>query len=366
MTPPSRPGASLPLVDLLKVVAAQCIVWHHFAEYGPMARALHEAAPALSWQLSWRALWAVQVFLVVGGFLAARSALPSAGAHRPLTVPDALEQAVRRWRRLLVPALAAYVLAIAAAALARALIDDPDTPAAPGPAQLLAHLFFLQDLAGLPALSSGVWYLAIDLQLQLGLLALLVLRHRLPVRQRRVATALAVLAVVAGSLLVWNRDAATDAWAIYFAGAWGLGVMAAWSTTSRSPGGAMAWRLAILLLGLVALWVEPRERVALAVIVALLLASPWQSVLQGLGRWPVLGALSRSSYALFLVHYPVALAVGAVCGSRWPGEVPVLLSGLAVAWVLSMALAEVVHRGIERRWAGAAPRAAVRGPGVPA
>lgn len=365
MSTPARSSASLPLVDLLKVLAAQCIVWHHYAEYGPLARALHTAAPALSWQLSWRALWAVQVFLVIGGFLAARSALPAAGAHRPLAVSEALEQAVRRWRRLLVPALAAFALAIAAAALARALTDDPDTPAAPGLAQLIAHLFFLQGLAGLPALSSGVWYLAIDLQLQLGLLALLVLRTHLPARQRRVATALAVVMAVALSLLVWNRDPATDEWAIYFVGAWGLGVMAAWSTTSRSPGGALAWRLAILVLGLVALWVEPRERVALAIIVALLLASPWQAALRGLGRVRWLGALSRSSYALFLVHYPVGLAVGAVFAALWPDRPTLMLAGLGLSWAVSMGVAELVHRGVERRWA-AAPRAAGLGQGAPA
>lgn len=358
MSSAPRTDDGLPLVDLLKVLAAQCIVWHHFAGYGPMARALHDALPAVSAALSAWALWAVQVFLVIGGFLAARSALPSPGAHRPLGAPQALAQGVRRWRRLAVPAVAAFVLAIAAAALARALIQDPDTPAAPGVVQVLAHLLFLQDLVGQPALSTGVWYLAIDLQLQLGLLALLLLRGRLPEGARRGATALALVLLVALSLTLWNLDDALDVWAPYFLGAWGLGVMAAWSTASRSPGGAMAWRLAILVLGLLALWVEPRERVALAVIAALLLASPWQAALRGLGRVRGLGALSRSSYALFLVHYPVALAVGAVVAAAWPGDRDALLAGLALSWGLSMAVAEAVHRGVERRWA-VAPRRTV-------
>ena len=347
-------GGSLPLVDLLKVFAAQCIVWHHFALYGPMGRALAQRAESVSEVLVDMALWVVQIFLVVGGFLAARGSLPSPGAHRPITAADLRDQGLARWRRLAVPALVAMLAAVLAAALARWLGDDPDTPAAPTLAQVVAHVFFLQDLVGLPALSSGVWYLSIDLQLQWGLLALLLLRDRLPQRWRRLATATAVLGGVALSLLVWNLDPDLDAWALYFAGAWGLGVLAAWARLARRPAAAWVWCGWILLLGLLALWVEPRERIGLALVTALLLAGPWQQALAR-RRWQrALALLSRSSYALFLVHYPVALVVGAMVDRLWPGAALPALWALGLAWGLSMLAAHALHLGVELRWASPA------------
>lgn len=354
----SRPASAgvhgLPLIDLLKVFAAQCIVWHHFALYGPMGSALAQRAESVSEVLVDMALWVVQIFLVVGGFLAARGSLPAPGVHRPISASELWILGWARWRRLAVPALVALLAAVLAAALARWLGDDPDTPAAPTLAQVLAHVFFLQDLVGLPALSSGVWYLAIDLQLQWGLLALLLLRDRLPQRWRRLATAAAVVGAVALSLLVWNLDPDLDAWALYFVGAWGLGVLSAWARGARSPAVAWVWWGWIVLLGLLALWVEPRERVGLAVITALLLAGPWQDAMARL-CWPrVLTELSRSSYALFLVHYPVALVVGAMVDRLWPGAVVPALWALGLAWGLSMLAAQALHLGVELRWASPA------------
>jgi hypothetical protein len=43
---PQRPAYRL--IDLLKIVAAQCIVLHHFALYGPLSEAAAQAAPELA------------------------------------------------------------------------------------------------------------------------------------------------------------------------------------------------------------------------------------------------------------------------------------------------------------------------------
>lgn len=59
----------LPLVDALKAIASQLIVLHHLAFYGPMSDVAFPLAPsAISW-LSEYGRMAVQVFLVIGGFL---------------------------------------------------------------------------------------------------------------------------------------------------------------------------------------------------------------------------------------------------------------------------------------------------------
>lgn len=61
------------LVDLLKAAACQFIVLHHLCFYGPMADHARPLAPALIDWLADPARMAVQVFLVVAGFLAAQS-----------------------------------------------------------------------------------------------------------------------------------------------------------------------------------------------------------------------------------------------------------------------------------------------------
>ncbi len=59
------PRPAYRLIDLLKIVAAQCIVLHHFALYGPLSDATAQAAPEVAaWFIDY-ARMAVQVFLVV-------------------------------------------------------------------------------------------------------------------------------------------------------------------------------------------------------------------------------------------------------------------------------------------------------------
>jgi peptidoglycan/LPS O-acetylase OafA/YrhL len=68
--------APVPLIDLGKALASQLIVWHHLAFYSPMRRVVDPLAPALFDWLADSARLAVQLFLVMAGFLAARSLMP--------------------------------------------------------------------------------------------------------------------------------------------------------------------------------------------------------------------------------------------------------------------------------------------------
>ncbi|HWU85444.1 MAG TPA: hypothetical protein VN028_08910, partial [Rhodocyclaceae bacterium] len=52
------------VVDLLKAVAAQLIVFHHLSAYGPVAAVLGRTFPTLSHWLYDYARMAVQVFVV--------------------------------------------------------------------------------------------------------------------------------------------------------------------------------------------------------------------------------------------------------------------------------------------------------------
>ena len=148
-------------IDLLKAISAQLIVLHHLSFYGPMSDIAYELSPRLIDWLFGQARLAVQVFLVAGGFLAARNlasrASPVVGRpHRLIW---------RRYRRLAIPLWAALALAVACAACARSIYPQASDPAAPEMLQFLAHLALLQDVLGFDVLSAGVWFVAIDFQL---------------------------------------------------------------------------------------------------------------------------------------------------------------------------------------------------------
>ena len=100
------------VADGLKAAAAQLIVLHHLAFYGPMADRAWPLAPALWSFLADQGRYAVQVFLVVGGLLTARSLAPEGSLRPDLTNLHAIGRAIlQRYLRLAMPAAAAVLLA---------------------------------------------------------------------------------------------------------------------------------------------------------------------------------------------------------------------------------------------------------------
>ena len=362
-----RAVAAEPWIDAGKALAAQLIVWHHLVHYGPLAARARTLAPRLLDWLDQRALLAVQVFLVMAGYLAARSLWPQPGQPR-VTLADWPRRVGRRWQRLLPLYLAALALALLCAALARRWMLDADTPAAPTLAQLLAHLLLLQDVVGQPALSAGVWYVAIDLQL-FALLAALAgaaawWRDRAalpaaPALRWCAAAGVALLAGLALASLVWfNRQPDGDKWASYFFGSYALGVLAAWGARDARRAG---WCALIVALAAAGLWLQWRDRLALALGVALLLLwQPARARLASARLQPALAWLAAISYALFLVHYPVSLLVNAAV-ERWgPDDAWSAAAGLTGAWLASLGAAWALWQLIERQgW-----RKLLRAPGA--
>ena len=328
-----------PVIDVLKAIASQLIVWHHLTVYGPMPETVYPYAGGVFDWMQGRARIAVQIFFVIGGFLAAQS------LHQRFEAGT-----VRLWRlfwgrylRLARPYLFAVVAAILAGLFARAWLFHPATPTEPSLRQVIAHIFLLQDIVGEEALSAGVWYVAVDFQLFAMLAILLWTASKISAAGR---VAMSMVAVpLCGSLVIlslfwWNRNAGLDIWATYFFGSYGLGVLA-----QRISVRERRWRWTLLLAGLVAaaLAVEWRDRILVAGATAVVLAC-------GSGyapRWStsrVVAFLSRISYPLFVIHSPVCLAVNTVVFHFWPG-IP-LASGLGMlaAWLLSIAAGTLLYR----------------------
>ncbi|WP_265921230.1 acyltransferase family protein [Cupriavidus nantongensis] len=352
---PSR----LPCIDALKAVSSQLIVLHHLAFYGPMSDAAYQLAPGLVDWLYDYARIAVQVFLVVSGFLAARSLAPDGRLEirqHPLSL------LWRRYQKLVVPFAAAILLSIAGAAVARHWMTHDSIPASPTLGQLLAHLTLLHDIVDVDALSAGAWYVAIDLQLFALLLGTLwaaraVSRGRAPAG---VAVSIGLVALAAVASLFWfNRDAAWDIWAVYFFGAYGMGTLAYWASAPGRP------LLPLALLGAVALGalvLDFRLRIAVALAIALLLALARRG--EWLERWPrarVVGYLGRISYSVFLVHFPVCLVVNALMSHLAPRQPVLNALGMAAAWALSNVAGAVFYRFVESAQPFAALRALLGG-----
>jgi peptidoglycan/LPS O-acetylase OafA/YrhL len=245
------------------------------------------------------------------------------------------------------PCVAALLVAMVCSELARFWMTHSSIPEAPSWGQFLAHVALVQSLLDVDSLSAGVWYVAIDVQLYALLLALMALARGSAVR----LMAVMVLAVMA-SLFHFNRSAEWDAWALYFFGAYGLGALAYWfSARDADPAwGSRAWWLVVVGLVLVALWVDFRTRVGLALGTAWLLA--WSQRSGWLFTWPLsrsVDYLSRISYSVFLLNFPVALVVNAWF-TRFAAADPYTQTvGVLVAWLVVNAVAAGFHHLVELR-----------------
>ena len=325
----------MPLIDALKAVAALLVLLNHFSSYGPLAATVREAFPAtVGWFFEYGRM-AVQVFLVIAGFLAARALSPEGEGLRSSPLPLLW----KRYLRLVVPYLAAIGLAIAAAAMADHWMDDEAIPDRATFKQWLAHAFLVQGVLGFDALSAGVWYIAIDFQL-FALMALLLWSGR----RRFVAPAL-VLLVALTSLFWFNRNAEWDNWAIYFFGSYGLGAAAWWASDRKQMS---AWLGVIATIAMAALVVDFRLRIALALAIALSLGFSRRTGL--LESWPnarPLAFLGQISYSLFLVHFPVLLLANGLYAKLEFTSAGSAVVGLALAITASIVWATLFYRWIE-------------------
>ncbi len=348
MTTPSLRSRIL-LVDLLKAVAAQFIVLHHLAWYGPLSDQAVTLGPVFASINAWLAeygRYAVAVFFVTSGFLAAQVLSPQG-----LKQGDAPGCLIRdRYLRLVLPFSVALLLAIVGVTLARQWMTHDSLGSPPGFLQLLAHLTLLHTLLGIESLSAGVWYVAIDFQLYALLVLLLWLGQRIGRRpvSAEFSRAIPVLLLALASLFYFNRYARWDATALFFFGAYAMGIGSGWAIRS-SRRNQLLWLVAIV--GVASLWLNFRPRIALALATALALGFTRFHMTRF--EMKFLHYFGGTSYALFLVHFPICLLVSAGFQHFAPAD-PVLSAwGLLVAWLASNLVADFFHRYVElplARW----------------
>jgi peptidoglycan/LPS O-acetylase OafA/YrhL len=355
--------AHLPLVDALRAVAATVICGHHFASYSPLAE---QALPLLG--LGLVALRdhgrATQVFFVLGGYLLARQV-----DARECSLTDMARVVARRATRLLLPAIVATSLAVAVCDVGRDVLPRETVGLRPTVGQILAHAGFLQDVLGYESLSAGLWYLPIAMQLTLLFVGLVlgadvVVRCMWPGadatergrRRRRV--------VVAGGAIfaVWSLallgDQAWSIWSIYFFAYFFAGVLVQVAEDEPAYRPMLIVYLAILVgvagfhIATEATTAEPLPLVSLRLLIAVATATllaaatrlPW---LAASGSHSLVQRLGRTAYSLYLLHFPVLVAVAVVwTWLGWTGPWAAV-TGLVVAYGTSLAAAEVFYAWVE-------------------
>ena len=339
------------VIDLLKAFACVLIVWHHLALYGPMSDVVYQLAPRFIGLLFDYGLLAVEVFLVVGGYLNAKSWLRALSqAHF-----EFFPRLGARFQRLAIPLMAALCFTVAVTALVRPYFDHSSLSDAPSPLKVLAHIFLLQDVLYVEAFSAGVWYVAIDFQLFVMALLCATLAHRWQAVTQQGSVIRKAwgmwMAMTLISMFVWNLNPLGEVWGTYFFCAYGLGLcVGSW----RALGFNIHHRILVLwmiLIGGLAWGYEPRVRLLVAVGVAVLLALYEATDCRPLpclkASW--IQALSNASYAVFLIHFGVSLLVSAVVFTHGSESVPANGMGMLTSFGLSVALGAGLHVAIEKQ-----------------
>ena len=296
------------MIDSLKVFAALLIILHHLSSYGQIAQDARTVLPGLMTWLFEYGRYAVQIFLVMAGYLAAQSLTRYTNVK--FSANGLLKAILNRYLRLFAPYTAALILTIACAYIARFWVNDEFIGESETLAQFLAHLFFIQGILGLDSISAGAWYIAIDWQLY-SVLAILLISFP---GYQAVIWVISVLAVA--SLLFFNRSGLYEAYFIYFIGAYSLGVLAYLGKSFDNQSINRLAKIALTVIGLIIvissfqqIWL--RNFLAWFVAIALLLwGDKTYPLIEGGEGSLILKIIawgSQRSYCAFLIHFALIL-----------------------------------------------------------
>ena len=338
------------LIDFLKVFAALLIILHHLSSYGQLAEDARQFLPVvMNWLYEYGRL-AVQIFLVMGGYLAAQSLTRTAYLRNPR---QALRLIINRYLRLFAPYVVALLLTILCAWIARFWVQDEFVGESETLGQFLAHLFFLQGILGLDSISAGVWYVAIDWQLY----AVLAIMLGMFPGFRSLIWVATILIV--SSLLYFNRLSHYENYFIYFIGAYGLGVLSQLAKNYADP---VVNRLALILIGVIGiiilfasfqhLWVRNILAYAVALLLILWGSHAYKDNKHAKIHRLVFSILwgSRRSYCAFLLHFSFILIANAVyiaSGLSVHNNGFIALGLMFVVLVVSWFAANYLYRWVE-------------------
>ena len=343
-------GRRLAVADLLRGLAAVCIVWHHLSLYAPQSDLADAFAPRIGYALYNHGLYAVAVFLVLGGLTGSiekghQIHRASSLGKESRALRELIVGLVSRYARLAVPYLVMLALLLSTAWFTNRIgwrLDQVESFSWP---QFVAHLFFLQDLLGYDHFSAGTWYLCIEFQWSCFLLLVSYGVNRWGLDASKSLRVRATLLFLLGvsSAWIWSRSSAWESSFLFFASQYVLGIFLGWTIQRRVP----MWVLVLYGLSIAgSVWINPRPQIVVSLIVAAVLYggfrwfSHWR--LPACVRW-----LSDVSYSLFLVHYLVnGVVLKAI--DPWASQSPIhAVAAMAIAFACSLVVAAGFYRVVE-------------------
>ena len=323
------PAVRFAFVDGLRGLSALAIVVFHLWWYEPEPFPLWNAVNWLTHAALLRTRGGVQVLLVISGFVIAYTLRKTW-----VTPREMFSFLARRVVRLFPAYWVAIGFALLVDLLCRTVFNLPSPcDVHPTQSRIAAHLVFLQDVLGFSSLSAGLWTVCIEMQFYVVAILGWGIAQRLATRsniRHSQPTTSALLAVFGSAALValchWQRLESTEPWVTHYLWKFFLGMLTWWTLERIVPLSVFLSFVAIAIGHLVfELTLDPSfewefeipsaSAVALATALAIFTAGRWQRLHVWL-NWPWLQYLSRISYSLYLIHFPVCHLL-TTAGWRW-------------------------------------------------
>lgn len=346
VAPSKERGVRFEFVDGLRGLAALAVVLPHVV--GLFLYPRPSAVSELFLRLADYGRSSVEVFFVVSGFAIAYS-LRDADADGFGLPRFMLRRAVRLDPPYWVGLLWAGSVSIVHARVTHQPIDAPSWQ------KVLAHLFYLQDILGLGQFNIVFWTLCLEFQLYLAFAVMMRLACSTGDTHRRVSAGvwahadrfgwLLVGAFFASVLLSHTVWPLTPGWFVPYFYLFLAGSLAAWRTQDRISDGL--FQICILVMGL-ALALRPELARVMGFLTTVVLYAAIRR--DALRRW-LAGRLpqwlGRISYSVYLIHAPLAVFFLGL-RTRWSADSKLAsLSCLVGMYLMTVALAAVLHATVE-------------------
>jgi peptidoglycan/LPS O-acetylase OafA/YrhL len=272
----------------------------------------------------------VAIFFALSGFVIAMSI-----ADRPLSFKFLGRFALRRSLRLDLPYWACLLLLIFVAMFGAAYGANQPMPT---PGQLVAHLFYAQDLLGYPPLSPVFWSLCYEIQFYLFLVVLMMVLSRL---DQTVALVVFCITIALSLLERSIVDVTPTGVAFVFWFNFAIGALTYWVISGRTKAGFLYAMLGLVLLEAI-VFDDSFAYASVATCAALYGAAK----LGRMGTWlsgRAFQFLGRTSYSIYILHnivgwYALSLAL------KFTPPLVALAIGIAAAIVSAWVAYEVVER----------------------
>lgn len=277
------------------------VVLFHFGEGGQIASLQALLPGALNTVVFTWGHFGVPIFFVLSGYVIALSI----GTDR-VNLPYVGRFALRRSIRLDPPYWLSIALTLSFVAIKSVILTGSASIGGVTAGSIFAHMFYLQDFLGLPAINSVYWTLAFEIQFYLLFCALLGIAHSFGKGDRAGRAFNIVFASAAVVSILWPllpalhvRGLALPNWHGFM-----LGAFAYWAVTGRIR---THWYVvyAATLLGVFAVTRDSFTIVCLTTS-AVILGVGQAGKLQTWMRAEWLQFLGKISYSLYLIHVPVS------------------------------------------------------------